>query len=398
MMPPYRRALLAATVLALTGATPALASAGTPTEDLVPPQLVSVQVSPASVDAGAGEQVTFTAVATDDLSGVATVGVYARGSDGGALHALLHRVDGTATSGTWQGTATTLRHGTPAGTYTITEVFLQDAIGNRAFADDPAGDHLTVQVSNDARQDGSAPVAVSGRITPGTVDVTTSGATVTYRLHITDDQTGVAAAFLVVGGPTDAVVLPSVRVYLNRVSGTARDGVWTGQLRVPRYSAPGTWTVYGTNLYDAVGNEVNAGAGPFRNRLTVVDRTPDLKPPRLLSEQRSPRHIDTRSAAQQVRVTVRAADVPSGVRTVTASALGRPDRYGDPLVSLPGTLTRSGGSWTGVITVPRYSWQGTWQLAVQLTDRTGNVRIVSPTDLHAAGFPSTFVNVEPSLP
>lgn len=391
-------ALPAAAMLASGG--PA-AVAGTRTaaggQDLLPPRLESVRVSPAAVDAGAGGRVKVSAVATDDLSGVTAVTVYLDRDGGGQLAAaVLHRTGGTARHGTWSGSIVLQPHGTAPGTYRVGDVIMRDRVGNHGALTVFHGRHLTVQVSNRKRLDTEPPAAVSGRITPGIVDVTENAQLVTYRLRVRDDFTGVAqvSVLVKVSGPAPA---EGRSVKLVRVAGTARNGLWKGTLRVPRYSQPGTWIVYDTELVDAVGNHADLSDDPFTNQLQVLDSTPDTTGPELVSESRTPDTIDTRTAAQQVHVTVQGHDAAAGVRTVTVYAGGRLDELGDPgyLLRAPLHLTAD-GSWTGDLTFPRYSWQGTWSLGVELTDQTGNVSFLDPAALSAAGFPSTVINVTPS--
>jgi hypothetical protein len=98
--------------------------------------------------------------------------------------------------------------------------------------------------------DGSAPVVGSVSVSPGSVDVSSGSAEVTVQMAVTDDLSGVRYVEAWFGGPGGA----GLGVSFQRVSGTVRDGVWSGVVTVPRYSKPGVWSLAGLMVSDEVGN------------------------------------------------------------------------------------------------------------------------------------------------
>jgi hypothetical protein len=73
--------------------------------------------------------------------------------------------------------------------------------------------------------------------------------------------------------------------WLDRVSGTSRDGVYAGALLLPEGSEPGTWVLQGVTLHDALGNRRSVDLAQFlqmgfMNQFTVINR-PVLRVTRL---------------------------------------------------------------------------------------------------------------------
>ena len=157
-------------------------------------------------------------------------------------------------------------------------------------------------------------------------------------------------------------------------------------------------------LYAGLGNDfLNGGpgensfyTGPGNNK--CIDRETDTVTPgcddtiptvmRLTTDAEQ---IDTHEGPVTVHASLRMTDDISGIR-------------GDPTIELSHKKTgqrwfiflnresgdRMDGTWTGSITMPKYSPQGRWDFTVIAGDRQGNHGATETAGLKAAGFPSGF--------
>ncbi|WP_344672539.1 S-layer homology domain-containing protein [Pseudarthrobacter polychromogenes] len=251
-------------------------------QDTSAPVLVDFSLSPEVVDVGAGPQeVTMSAHATDDQSGVASVFV-ALESDESAqnAYATLYLSSGTPKDGIFVGSVT-LPQGAASGTWTPRMAFLKDAVGNDsgsvAFRD-ITPPKLTVF---SALQDTSAPVLVDFSLSPEVVDVGAGPQEVTMSAHATDDQSGVASVFVALESDESAQNAYAT-LYLS--SGTPKDGIFVGSVTLPQGAASGTWTPRMAFLKDAVGND--SGSVAFRDitppKLTVSLDIKKIAPPEVV--------------------------------------------------------------------------------------------------------------------
>jgi hypothetical protein len=113
-----------------------------------------------------------------------------------------------------------------------------------------------------AQQDTTPPTLVSFDFSPTQVDTTSAPANVTVTFHVTDDLSGYSYGDIHFQSPSGQVIATSL---LYRVSGTAQDGVYQGTLTVAAFSEPGTWTVIGVALEDAVNNFVTYSAAQLQS-------------------------------------------------------------------------------------------------------------------------------------
>jgi hypothetical protein len=162
-----------------------------------------------------------------------------------------------------------------AGLWTLTTVYLVDEAGNViVYGSDlgagqvalPAGASAQFTVQDPA-PDTKAPILASVTYTPALVDVTTAAQTVSMTAHITDAGSGFGSGYVrfesTSGQSTNGVSLS----YLNRISGSANNGIYQATFTVPQGSSPGLWNLY-FFATDFVGNTglytVNGGAGAFK--------------------------------------------------------------------------------------------------------------------------------------
>jgi Ca2+-binding RTX toxin-like protein len=171
-----------------------------------------------------------------------------------------------------------------------------------------------------AGDDGHPPVLVSATVSRPEIDVSGGGTFVTLRAHIRDDV-GVASVHLELHGQDDSEVMlgwPLLPVFgLNtraRLTGPARDGVWTQRISVPAYQVPDAYRMSVT---------IAPRVGPLSvvessTVLTIHNDHPDLEPPELVSMS-APAQV-SRSAPPTV--TLRITDDLAGVGVVWVCYLG----------------------------------------------------------------------------
>src|SRR5205823_1144684 len=155
-------ALVALVVAGPAGAT----GSGDFTGDIMPPQIVSYSISPASVDVTNGDATfTVTVHATDDLSGVDSANAWWANTSNPPMNfgSYLARTTGDGNDGTYSGTIEIPRY-SPAGDYPMA-VGLRDRVGNETSANE-APLHVV-----DTNPDNTPPRLTSLHFTPTSVDV-----------------------------------------------------------------------------------------------------------------------------------------------------------------------------------------------------------------------------------
>jgi hypothetical protein len=226
--------------------------------------------------------------------------------------------------------------------------------------------------------------------TPSTIDTTNSSATVTVTIHVTDserDVTSIQVNFRRPGGSSQfvSVGLDS----RDRISGNARDGVYSKAVVFPQYSAAGTWTVY---VFISDGE--NSRGFSFANSLQVISNNQDIVAPEISEFSFTPSTIDTTKGSQNVTITFRATDAISGISGIYVS-FNRPNDYDDEAgyrVYFDSTNRISGdakdGVYRAVVTIPQNALLGIYDVYVFISDALGNGKSLFSSDLTARGFPS----------
>ncbi|HJQ99896.1 MAG TPA: hypothetical protein VJ826_16390 [Candidatus Polarisedimenticolaceae bacterium] len=119
---------------------------------------------------------------------------------------------------------------------------------------------------------------------------------------------------------------------------------------------------------------------------TIARADCDTTAPALTAFNFTPTSINTTSASQTVTCTMTLTDALSGVASATCSFTS-PDLLHQQSCSAaaPTTGTPQNGTWSCLITFPRYAPSGTWTAGVLATDAVGNLTSVDPND---QGLPS----------
>src|SRR6185312_5334797 len=100
---------------------------------------------------------------------------------------------------------------------------------------------------------------------------------------------------------------------IHLASGSAVNGTWQGVVKIPRFSASGSWHIQSINLRDVVTNSVflnsaqlqAVGINPI---LSVSSVLSDPTPPALTGLVFSPPLFNTSTGQQTVNITVSASD------------------------------------------------------------------------------------------
>jgi hypothetical protein len=241
--------------------------------------------------------------------------------------------------------------------------------------DGGVGDNLCIVDAADesirCRYDETPPVMVETQIDPGTVDVTHASATVTIRVHATDD-TGVdgVQVSLYADGYARSIDVPA---WLELESGTTKDGWWTTTFEVPRYTYPGQFRpqVY---LRDRLDRAVWDDSSPAR--LVVLDENPDTTPPQLeLLAPLGSDPVDVRTEGADITVSVRGTDDLSGVGRLDLCLSPPPSSNGLQIHGIcrdaaPRTSgTARNGTWTTTLRVPKGALSGVWNVTARVQDQ-----------------------------
>lgn len=360
-------ALVVAAALTVAGAV-TLTSAGAATADAQAPTLASYRVLPTGVDDTAGD-VTATVVLR--IRDAAQAGATAAGFSNGTVTlggpstldtvglSDSDRVSGTPYDGTYD-VDIPVPQGTAAGSYTAA-VYLEDFAGANATVAGTSA--LTVSRANDT----AAPALVSLTASATDVDVTAGDRVVTYTARITDAQSGAATAQLTTAGPDGAVDV----VQFDRMSGTARDGIWTGTKNFPTYSTPGPWIGSGLTLTDNFGNAATVTTG-LGGATVTVHASFDSTKPTLTSLTLDRTAVDVSDGPKTVRVTLKAGDAASGVASGDVTFTSDDGNWTPDAELSPTPVAGdvNNGTWTA--DVP-FDTAGTYTLSqVDLIDAQGN--------------------------
>jgi hypothetical protein len=402
--------------------------------DVSPPELRELTFSPAVIDTSASNQtITVTARLIDDLSGIDEPTFELPYAGGGSMQFSSpsrnqsigvsldwrNRVSGNAIDGVYSSAMTVPKLSEP-GIWTLEYATLMDAMGNWRQMD--LAQFLRLDFPNQFIVQGTGDITPPElreiNLTPAVIDTSLSNQTLMITARLVDDLCGVGALTSDRPGLGRAMFefsSPSKNQFVNasmsgwdRVSGDEHDGMYTGSMRMPRFSEPGVWTLVRATLRDDLGNRRQMDLAQFlRLGLPgqfVVQGTGDVTPPELREWSLSPTVIDTSRSNQTIMITVRLVDDLIGMGDPTNERLGgtatiqfsSPSKNQSVSVSLYPWNRVSGngldGVYAGAMTVPKLSEPGVWTLAgATLMDALGNSKQMDLAQFIWLGFPSQFV-------
>ncbi len=383
--------------------------------DTMPPVLINVDISPNPVDVTGGPQtVTVTTNVTDDLSGTQQVFVTLQSpSTGQYLYGYSSLVSGSTLDGFWQANITIPQY-SEAGDWTIASLQLTDNATNNQYLSTSDLQNLGFQYSVTviSQQDITPPQLTNLSFSPSAVNTSAADQIITVTLGASDDLSGVDFTCPFYCYYTVYLTSPSgkqwqglVNYYVTNVSGTPLNGVWTGQITMPRYSEPGNWQVNFVSLRDSANNTsylstANLQAMGFPTTITVTSSPSDTSPPAVSSLAFGPNFIDTTMGSQPVTVNLGLTDNLSGLQygwVYFTSPSGNQTQYAyfSSYNRIAGTALN--GTYQYTFYMPQYSEAGTWQVSqIYAYDNDNNLLYLTNAQLQAMGFPTQLVVVLPS--
>ena len=227
-------------------------------QDATPPSLVSISVSPETVDVREGQApVTVTVDLSDDLAGVQQWQVQFNspsGSQSLQVSGSPGLIAGTTLNGTFQGTST-LPQFAEAGTWTAASLSVTDGAGNSTAVNlAAAGFPLSLTVVS--QQDVTPPSLVSISVSPETVDVREGQAPVTVTVDLTDDLAGVQQWQVQFDSPSGNQSL-QVSGSPGLIAGTILSGTFGSSATLLQSAEAGTWTAAFLSITDEAGNNTS---------------------------------------------------------------------------------------------------------------------------------------------
>ena len=249
-------------------------------------------------------------------------------------------------------------------------------------------------------EQGIHPIDISNiSFTPSTIDVTSSSQALTVTLRVTDTDRDVSSIIVSFGG------LQFILSSQDRISGNARDGIYSKTVIFPQYSRAGTRKIENIIVFDVNNNRFfstsDLAARGFAAELQVIN-TNETIPPEITAFSFTPTAINTTNGSRNVTITVRAKDATSGVGTINVSFYGPAGCYYDPYndfdtcVRFSASITSADrisgddkdGVYRVVLTIPQNSPFGIYGASVSASDAVGNSTYLGSTQLAARGFPS----------
>lgn len=373
-------------------------------QDTTAPALTEFDFNPKTIDVGAGPQtVTITLRITDDLSGF-DFGNFLFISPSGQQvlsggYNASSRIAGNSLDGVYQSSAV-IPQFSEAGSWRVIQVFLRDQVGNSAVLSQPdlINRGFPSELVVNGGPDLAPPDLVEFSFDPTSIDVSAGSQTLTVRLRIADTLSGFDFGNFLFLSPSGQQVLSGGYNASSRVSGDSFDGVYQVSASVPQFSEAGTWRVIQVFLRDQVGNSTVLSEGDLMSRgfsaqLQVSSNPQDITAPNLTQFSFAPATIDTSTASQSVKLTLRIADDIAGFdfgNFLFLSPSGQQVNSG----GYNSSNRISGDAFDGVYevttTFPQFSEVGTWHIIqVFLRDTVGNSAIFNETDLVTRGFPAS---------
>lgn len=269
--PPSYNAHFCATYTPTAGPTSTPGPGGS---DSTPPQLLAFDFTPKQVDTTqSSKTITFTARATDDLSGVSSISIGFRApTSQQTLYAYLNLQSGDTRDGMYQGIGT-LQAYSEQGIWEFAGANLSDRIGNyrnltpTQFAalgfptsfyngpgTPPPSPTATPTLTGGA--DTTPPQLLAFDFTPKSVDTTHASQPITLTVHLTDDLSGVAGLSARFSSANSNQGLYFNLGSYEKKTGSLNDGTFVTERMLPAFSAYGAWNLSGLYISDAIGNSV----------------------------------------------------------------------------------------------------------------------------------------------
>ncbi len=271
-------------------------------------------------------------------------------------------------------------------------------------------------VLTDTSYDAIPPTIDSFQYSTQTIDVSSQSKIITVQFHVADNLSGVNLKDLyldfkpISGNFFQTIDLLSIQ----RVSGTDKDGLYTGILTIPFGAKNDSWLPTGISLGDNVGNRVdyyydnvkNGYYEDFANpiavklsipTLNVIDSNSDITAPRIDLIKLSSTNIDVSNQAKNITVQFHCFDDLSGLALDGDYGFGMTfsSESGDEIEVTSIKLqsgTINNGTYTGILTIPIGAESGVWRLdSVFSIDNAGNSNSIRYNNL-SNSYESSFYN------
>lgn len=277
------------------------------------------------------------------------------------------------------------------------QLTIADAVGNTT----PINDFdlllrgLPTDLTVTSTSDVVAPTLTTFDFNPKSVTVSAGPQTVECTMVVADALSGVDRATCFFTAPDSSQGQACVATAPS--SGTRNNGTFKCSITMPRYADNGTWQAQ-VSLSDAVNNSAFFDPPTLQGRgfpinLAVTSNPEDIQPPSLTTFDFTPKTIDTSSAAVNVTCTITVADSPAGVANAgcdfTSPSLQQSQSC---TATTPSSGTRNSGTFTCVVTLPRYAEGGVWKAGVNINDQVNNSLDLAPADLAGRGLPTDLTN------
>jgi hypothetical protein len=354
--------------------------------DVTAPLLHAFSLSPAAIDTtGGAASVRATLEVTDDLSGIQFVQVRAHGPAGQFQSCYANAAPSGVPSATLA-CDVVFPAASAAGLWAI-HVHLFDEVGNVRQLTDTAlmAAGFPSSVSVESEQDVEAPTLVNFSLTPTLVDTSAAG-TVRAVLEVADNLSGVQFAQVRAHGPAGQFQ----SCYAYPASSGQVAAMLACDVVFPPGSAAGTWSIH-VHLFDEVANfrqlsDAELLAAGFPGSV-VVESEQDVAGPELVAFSLAPSAIDTTSDAASVGAVLQVTDALSGIQFAQVRAHGPAGQF-QSCYAYPASPGVAAATLSCSIVFPAFSASGSWDIHVHLFDQVGNVRLMTPGDLIALGFPA----------
>lgn len=360
---------------------------GTNLEDVTIPDVLSVEVSPESINVTNEEQeVIVTAQILDDLSGADFAYVRFQSPSGDRYStAYLYPTSGTKLNATFTGTAYFPQY-TESGIwkpvchdYSVTPyseyscMHVEDRVGNNGEIDlDEKGIVLEVEVISPP-EDTTPPDVIDAYLSSDILDVTDQDRQVTVTANIADNLSGADFAYLTFRSPsgnrwTNAYLYPS--------SGTTLNAILVGEANFPQYTEPGVWkpvcqdySVYPVREYpcihveDSVGNNgvIDLEEKGINLNVEVLSPLEDTILPEVETIAINPLILDISDSDATIDVTAQISDDLSGANFAYLRFQSPSGNRYSTAYLYPTSGTKLDATFTGTAHFPQFTEPGIWK-------------------------------------
>jgi hypothetical protein len=406
-----------------------------PFSDITPPVVYSLTLLSNEVNvSNSSAKIRYRIQISDEMSGLSHLNLIFRhvdyaqsisGISSGDLMAWgsLVAVDGNFK--TYEGTIE-VPQGSAEGDWNLDSIDLFDNAGNRELYDDelfgakpltPELQAVKFQVTSTAinssePQDKYFPWPIALTLEKTSVDVSIANQKVKVQITIKNDdlpmnEPRISIHFNMIDGFRESIIVSDFQL----VSGTVAQGIYEGELVIPKYTQNGNFTV--SEIYIDEQNPTGDGKSyrrwvdsipaEFRKTITVTG-TQDVTAPVLQSILVSPTSTDTRNGTILVTANLTITDDLSGLQEAEYSrggalALRSPSGKEFLWSEFTSDDRMSGNSTNGTYQVqfdlPQYSEEGAWTIDyIELVDRNYNTRFLIPANLTAQQIAASTIQVQ----